>query len=201
MPTHKILLATLALALVLTGCAVTETLEERENTFLAMTEPDLAAGVSVVDDSLNPSIEINTRGAYQDFQFIWGPQEDQFLRGYKFRDTGRVVLQGYVTSEINGTWLHPVSATFQHTLSTRPVERVSFDANRCSSYGCMHREDMVFEFTPEELDQVIADMEAKGETIFAFRIQGQSGVDRDGRFHINELKAFRDAVTSAYFKE
>lgn len=57
---------------------------------------------------------------------------------------------------------------------------------------------MVFEFTPEELDQVIADMEPKGETVFAFRIQSQSGVDRDGRFHINELKAFRDAVTSAF---
>ena len=201
MPTHKILLAAPALALVLTGCAVTETLEERENAFLTMTEPHFAAGVSVVDDPLNPSIEINTRGSYQDFQFVWGPQEDQFLRGYKFRETGHVAVQGYVTSDINGTWLHPVSVTFQHTLSTRPVDRVSFDANRCSSYGCMHREDMVFEFTPEELDQVIADMKAKGETVFAFRIQGQSGVDRDGRFHVNELKAFRDAVKETFSPE
>mgnify|MGYP003637396249 CR=1 FL=1 len=195
---RNILLAAPALALVLTGCAVTETLEERENAFLTMTEPDFTAGVSVVDDPLNPSIEINTRGSYQDFQFVWGPQEDQFLRGYKFRETGHVALQGYVTSDINGTWLHPVSVTFRHTLSARPVDRISFDANRCSSYGCMHREDMVFEFTPEELDQVIADMEAKDETAFAFRIQGQSGVDRDGRFHLNELKAFRIAVRETF---
>lgn len=192
---RNILLAAPALALVLTGCAVTETLEERENTFLTMTEPDFSVGVSVVDDPLNPSIEINTRGTYRDFQFSWSPLEDQFLRGYKFRETGQAALQGYV-----GTWLHPVSVTFQHTLSTRPVERVSFDANRCSSYGCMHREDMVFEFTPEELDQVIADMEAKGEKVFAFRIRGQSGVDRDGRFHLNELKAFRTAVIEAFFQ-
>jgi len=198
MPFPKTLFAAPALMLALTGCAVTETLEERETAFLTRTTPDFAAGIKVIDDPLNPTIEINTIAAYQDYQFSWGPQEDQFLRAYKFRDTGNVTLQGYVVSDIHGTWLHPISVTFQDTLSTRQVDRINYEAHHCSAQGCMHREDIVFEFTTEELDQVIADMEVKGDTVFVFRIQGRSGVDRDGRFHINELKAFRDAVKTTF---
>ena len=65
---------------------------------------------------------------------------------------------------------------------------------RCSYGTCIHYEDMVFEFSPDELNAVIAAMEERGERVLNFRIKGQSGRDRNGRFHINELKAFQEAV-------
>lgn len=198
MKPYKTLIAAPALAAVLAACAITPTLEEQEAAYLAMTQEAFASGLTVIDDPLNPSVEINTQGAYRDYKFSFGPHEDQFLRGYQFRDTGHVALQAYVTSDINGTWLHPVSVSFLHTLSTRDVERIGFDANRCTTYGCMHKEDMYFLFSTDELDQVIEAMETRGETTFAFRIQGQSGIDRDGRFHINELRAFREAVKETF---
>tara|TARA_R110002072_G_scaffold20532_3_gene74304 strand:- start:355 stop:969 length:615 start_codon:yes stop_codon:yes gene_type:complete len=194
---HRATLAGLVLSTI-AACAITPTLEEREQSYLSLSEDHFRSTLNVVDDPLNPSINISTRESYQDYQFSFGPKDDQFLRGMKFRDTGKVVLQGYVTSDINGIWLSPVSITFEHTLSTRPVDRIGFDANRCSSYGCMHYEEMVFALTLEELDVVIAALEQRGETTLKFRIKGQNGVDRDGRFHANELKAFRGAVRETF---
>lgn len=191
-------IAAITVLTMVSGCASIPTPEERDGAFLMMSQADFAKGVSVVDDPLNPSIEISTKDAWRDYQFSFGPHEDQFLRGYKFRDTGNIALQGYVTSDRNGTWLRPMSVTFAHTLSTRDVDRISFDVRGCSRYGCMHREDMVFLFSPEELDEVISALEARSEALFVFRIQGQSGVDRDGQFHVNELKAFREAVRARF---
>ena len=177
----------------LRACAIAPTLEEREAAFLALPQSQFQSAMVVEDDPLDPNVTIHTRGGYRDYVFDFGAREDQFLRALAFRESGKLTLQAYVTSEINGSWLTPVSASFPHTLSTRRVDRLHFDVN-CATYGCRHYEEMVFEFTPDELDDVIAATEARGETVFAFRIKGQSGIDRDGRFHINELKAFHEAI-------
>lgn len=194
---NRILLIGPVLAGLLTACASIPTPDEWEANFLAMNQADFAPGISVTDDPLNPAVEINSKSAFRDYQFSFDLDNDQFLRGYRFRDTGRVTLQGYVTSEVHGSWVQPISVTFSNALGTRAVERVHFDASRCSQYGCLHREEMVFEFTPDELDGLISSMEESGEQILKFRVQGRSGIDLDRRFQINELKAFREAVRTS----
>lgn len=181
-------------AISVAGCAITPTLEEREQSFQALSLDHFRSGIDFLDDPLTPTINLNTRPGYQDYQFSCRPREDQFLRAMKFRESGNITLQAYVTSDRNSQWLMPTSVTFPHTLSTRKVDRIGSDVSRCTSYGCMTSEEMIFEITPEELDAVISAMEARNERVLDFRIKGQTGVDRDGRFHINELKAFREAV-------
>lgn len=78
------------------GCAITPTLEEREQSFQALSLDHFRNGIDFVDDPLNPTINLNTRPGYQDYQFSFGPREDQFLRAMKFRETGDISLQGAV---------------------------------------------------------------------------------------------------------
>ena len=179
----------------LSACAIAPTPQEREAAFLALPLSHFQNNMYIKDDPLDPNITIHTRLGYRDYVFDFGAKEDQFLRALVFREDGKVALQAYVTSDTSGSWLHPVSVSFPHTLSTRRVDRLHFDVN-CATYGCRHYEEMVFEFTPEELDDVIKAMDARKELVFAFRIKGQSGIDRDGRFHISELEAFREVVAS-----
>jgi len=73
------------------------------------------------------------------------------------------------------------------------VDRISFDVN-CNAASCVHREDIVFELTANELRAAIGEAERRDEKTLIFRIQGQSGQDRDGRLHIGEVKALLAAI-------
>lgn len=178
--------------LMATSCAAVPTAAEQEAAFLALTEAHFRDTITIEDDPLDPNITIDTHLGYQQTA-LFAPKQDQFLRGLAFRENGLLILQAYVTSDTRGSWLFPTQASFAHTLSLRPVTTVHSDVD-CGYTPCRHYEHVVFEFTPEELDAVIAEIEVRGEQTLAYRILGQSGLDRDGLFHVNELKAFREAT-------
>ena len=193
MITYKSIFGALA-GLAVAGCATSQTPEEREASFLGLTQGHFAETVAVIDDPLNSSIRINTRAGYRDYQFSFGPRDDQFLRAYVPRGEGPLSLQGYVTSEINAhSALQPTNVNFEHTLALRDVTRVNLDVRFCGGSGCLYYEEMVFDITAGELEELISEMERRQELFVRFRIQGLSGLQRDGRFHVSELKAFQTA--------
>ena len=59
------------------ACAVAPTLEEREQAYLALTDQHFEDTLNVVDDPLNPSVEIDTRAGHRDYIFSWGLRNDQ----------------------------------------------------------------------------------------------------------------------------
>lgn len=177
-----------------TACAVAPTLEEREQVYLALSDQHFEDTLNVVDDPLNPSIEIDTRAGHRDYIFSWGLKNDQFLRADIFRETGNISIQGYVLVETTGDFLRGQQVRFEHSASDRPVDRIAFDVN-CNAASCVHHEDIVFSLTQEELEAAVSEAEARGEQTLVFRIQGQSGQDRDGRFHVGELKALLGAIS------
>lgn len=181
-----------ALAIV-TACAVAPTLEEREQVYLALGDLHFEDTLIIVDDPLNPSIEIDTEQGHRDYIFSWGLKNDQFLRANIIRDRGTVLIQGYVIVETTGEFLRGTSVSFTHSIDRRDVDRISFDVN-CNAATCVHREDIVFDLTADELRAAIIEAERLGEKTLIFRIQGQSGQDRDGRFHIGEMKALLRAI-------
>ncbi|MBB35451.1 MAG: hypothetical protein CME88_05950 [Hirschia sp.] len=176
-----------------TACAGISTPSQREETYLSLDVAFFLQNLEVVDDPLNPTIELNTRAAVLDHRLTPDATGDQFLRANIHRESGDILLQGYVTNKSTAGWLKPTMVVFEHSLSSRDVVRVATDVD-CSQYGCMHYEDMVFSITPEELDTTIAETEAQGARFIRFRIQGQSGVDRDGRFHVAEMAAMRSVL-------
>lgn len=177
----------------LSACAVAPTLEEREQVYLALSDQHFEDTLIIVDDPLNPSIEIDTEQGHRDYIFSWGLKNDQFLRANIIRDSDTVLIQGYVIVETTGDFLQGTSVSFAHSIDRRDVDRINFDVN-CNSATCVHREDVVFEFTPDELQAAITEAERRGEKTLIFRIQGQSGQDRDGRFHVGEVKALLAAI-------
>ncbi|MEM1154564.1 MAG: hypothetical protein AAGI44_10505 [Pseudomonadota bacterium] len=177
----------------LTACAVAPTLEEREASYVALSEQHFTDTLNIVDDPLNPSIEIDTRAGHRDYVFSWELQNDQFLRAFVARESGSVSLQAYVRTQIPGVFLRGTSVTFAHTMETRAVDRIGFDAN-CSGGRCINSEDVVFSITVDELSAAVEEAERRAERTLVFRIQGQSGRDRDGRFHIEEARAMLSAL-------
>lgn len=190
---HPVILSISLLALV-GACAVAPTLEERETSYLELSDQHFVDTLSVVDDPLNHSIEINTRAGHRDYIFSWGLRNDQFLRANIFRESGNVSIQGYVQVQTTGDFLRGSTVTFAHTIGTRAVERIGFDVD-CNTASCIHSEDVVFNLTADELEDAISEAERRGERTLDFRIQGQSGQDRDGRFHIGEVKALLNEVS------
>ena len=189
-----------ALALSVGACQVGPSLEEREAAYLGLSEAHWQSTLNRVDDPLNPTIEIDTRAGYRDYPFSFGPKDDQFLRARVPRNESTILLQGYVTSEIRGNWLMPQSVGFADVIPSRGVSRVSFDVYGCGggiAGDCLYYEEMVFDLSLEDLDALIEHAEKSSERFVRFRVQGQSGIDRDGRFHLNELKAMREALEGA----
>jgi len=185
------------LTIATSGCATTQSPEERELEFLALSPAHFTQSLSVTDDPLNPDVRINTRAGWRDYQFSFGPRDDQFLRASLPRNEGIAVLQAYVTAEANTTSaLQPVSVNFEHSVEARDVDRVNLDVRSCSRNSCIYYEEMVFDLTLAEINQLITGIEDRSHPVVRFRIQGLSGRQRDGRFHISELRAFRDAVVA-----
>lgn len=185
-------LSAIALA---SACATSQTPAEREAQFIELSPAHFTEQLEVVDDPLNHDIRINTRPGWRDYQFSFGPRNDQFLRASLSRNGSVSILQAYVTAEANtSSALQPVSVNFEHTIELRDVDRVDLDVRSCSSSGCLYYEQMVFDLTLAEIDQLIAGIEARSDRVVRFRIQGLSGRQHDGRFHVSELRAFRDVV-------
>lgn len=178
---------------IVSACAVAPTLEEREQVYLALSDQHFEDTLIIVDDPLNPSIEIDTERGHRDYIFSWGLKNDQFLRANIIRDSGTILIQGYVIVETTDDFLRGTSVSFAHSIDRRDVDRIGFDVN-CNAASCVHKEDIVFEFTADELQAAIDEAERRNEKTLMFRIQGQSGQDRDGRFHIGEVKALLQAI-------
>lgn len=178
-----------------TACQVGPSLEDRETAYLSLSEAHWQDATRIVDDPLNPTIEISTRAGYDDQVFLFALKNDQFLRARIARDTGKVLIQGYVTHEDPHDWLAPSLVSFADIIDTRPVNTVDFEAYACGN-GCQHYEEMVFDLSEADLQRLIKHAEKTGKGFVPFRIQGQTGLRYDGRFHINELRAMQAAVES-----
>ena len=175
------------------ACAVAPTLDEREDAYLALTTAHFTETLSIVDDPLNPTIEMDTMAGHRDYIFSWGLKNDQFLRANIIRESGEAIIQGYVLVETTGGFLGGSTITFAHSIDSRMVDRINFDVN-CNSATCVHTEHLVFDLALDEIAAAIAEADRREELTLPFRVKGQSGQDRDGRFHVNEMRAFRDAV-------
>lgn len=182
-----------SMGMMMSACVSVPTPEEQEQTYLALSDQHFVETLNVVDDPLNPSIEIDTKAGYDDSPQYWGPQDDQFLRANVFRDTGNISVQGYVSSQTVGDAIRGQSVRFEHTLKDREVDRIGVDVS-CTVTNCLYYEGYVFSIAPDELASAIAEAETRGERTLVFRIQGQSGKDYDGRFHIGEAKAILGAI-------
>lgn len=117
---------------------------------------------------------------------------DEFVRAHVFKDSGKEIYQMYFLLS-SSEWKRPSQINFTAGLGAKPTDRIGVDA-KCSGSSCTSFEDVIVNFTREELEGAVDRLESNSETLLKFRIKGKSGKDYDGSFAVNEIKAILQAT-------
>jgi len=184
--------AVLALLLPLCGCAGgietgasgSATLAAPQSTSPSPSRSDhFAATATVKDDALETSAVYSTEKGHQEKRGLLGlVPEDQFLRCFHDKRTGKRRYQVYVTLAYKSdTWREPFQANFGTPLQTAPTKsalRQSDCKDRRKIGGCVRIEHVVFEVPEAEFRRIAeaapADIEAK---TWDFRLKTKDGKD------------------------
>jgi len=154
--------------------------------------------MTTTDDELETSAQFSTYKGNRPnpsgdiYRSLISNPNDEFLRAYVFKNNGKEVYQMYFLLK-SSEWSRPSQINFTAGLGSKPTDRIGIDA-KCSGASCSNLEDVIVNFTGTELEQAIANLEARSELLLSFRIKGQSGKDYDGSISINEIRAILQAV-------
>ncbi|MEP6342232.1 MAG: hypothetical protein ABJ275_02875 [Maricaulaceae bacterium] len=154
--------------------------------------------MTLKDDELETSAQFSTyKGRRPNpsgdlyLSFVSNPN-DEFMRAHVFKDSGKEIYQMYFLLS-SSQWKRPSQINFSAGLGSKPTDRIGIDAT-CSGASCTNFEDVVVNFTKEELQGVLTALESLSEKAVRFRVKGQSGKDYDGSMASNEIKAILQAV-------
>jgi len=191
--------------MLLTGCATAgaELHAAAKQEYAQLPVEHFLKSLTVKDDELETSAQFSTYKGYipeiplDPYLALLassneGFKNDEFMRAYVFKGSGKEVYQMYFLLRANG-WRRPTSINFSAGLGSRTTERIGIDVKCYSSY-CNHDEDVIVNFTKDELEQVVTTLDSSSESLLRFRIKGQAGQDYDGSFSVNEVKAILLAV-------
>lgn len=183
------------------GCATQPASQSPRNqdAYQALTLAKAEQCTRVTDDTMNVSIQFDTRECYQTRHGLLGlVWSDAFLRAWKDRDTGSANYQVYAIL-YGDQWQHPQSANFGvNGLQSVRGNRIGTDVDCSMSQvmgNCRHREEFVFDVPEEELQAVAAKLQADpAYSSWTVRIKTQSGRDVDFRMPVNELVGILNVV-------
>lgn len=152
--------------------------------------------ITVKGDSLDPRIEVHTKGVtalVSKGLLASTTTENSFLRAFIDRKTGDVSAQVYHYATDSGRSAPSFRrATYETPDGIREVEadRVGFDVS-CARYGCTYYEDVIFpiNFATLEAAAKLYDASRPANGI-EYRLFGQSGVTVDEGLPVNEIAAF-----------
>jgi len=192
-------------ALVLVGCATAgaELQATAKQEYAQLSVEHFMSSMKVKDDELERSAQFSTFEGNRTIipldpylallaSSTKGYKNDEFIRAYVFKETGKEIYQMYFIIKGYG-WSRPNSINFTAGLGSKLTSRIGIDV-KCNASYCNHDEDVVVDFTRAELENVIRTLEGNSENLLKFRIKGQSGKDYDGSFSVNEIKAVLQAV-------
>jgi len=156
--------------------------------------------VTIKGDSLDPSYTVTTRGVSVVVSKGWlasTTYENSFLRGFISKKTGEITVQVYHSATYGGSgWNFFNRASYEgpNGLEEAKADKVGSDVS-CSSYGCTHYEDVVFDIPWSTIEAFAAKYDpANPVTGLKYRLFGQSGVNIDEAIPINEIVAFANVM-------
>jgi len=136
--------------------------------------PDVVAesvGIQGFDD-LDTAFELSTQ------PFLPSKSgHDQFLRATIKKRTGATEFQVYLWTEYNGDWKSLSSATYESPYG--PVEAEAINLGRkvlaCDRWGCLNREDIVFDVPETLLRAVSAGATGGSGAVWRYKVSGKFG--------------------------
>lgn len=186
-----------ALAL-LQGCAATQ--QEQIEAALALPKEHFRNTAVVQDTELDTRATITTINGFtparKDLANLLGVGlDDNFLRAFIDKKTGKTVFQVYQVTYYSGRWRFYTTVNFQ--TPTGPQEKLVIPISRnvlgCRG-GCDYVEHVAFE-VEEDLLRSIAKIYAPGQRFaWKFRFNAKSGDQLDEGMLIAEVAGFMDRV-------
>lgn len=189
-------------AAVLASCAsVDEISTEYQKTALAkysqLSVEHFTDKLEIKDDALETEAVYTTRmgsrpnPSSDPYLSLISNKNDEFMRVIVPKNGGDPVYQIYLSLKASD-WRHPYQINFGEALGSKSVERIAIDAS-CSSASCTNYEDAIVTLTQNDLDKMIAYLEANNLSLLPFRVKSQSGRDYDSALGLSELIAIGQA--------
>ncbi len=186
-----------------TGAAGSASLSAAPSTPASPSRADhFAATATIKDDALETSAVYSTEKGYQEKRGLLGlVPEDEFLRAFHDKRTGKRRYQVYVTLAYKSdTWREPFQADFGtplQTIPTKSVLRQSDCKDRRKIGGCVRIEHVVFEVPEAEFRRIAeassADIDAK---TWDFRLKTKDGKDYAGQLPYAEFAGLAKAMAA-----
>lgn len=185
-------------ALLLAGCAGQQ-LQSEANRLISMSKEDFAAKITIQDDSLSTSAEINTQNGFVEKHGLLGMEYgDQFLRAFIDKETGLTSYQVYdIIYMKDWGYYYGVNYTAPDGLKSVDAIRVRSEVKSCSGNafaGCILREDVAWSVDRALLDAIAAKYDSSKVVGWKYRVKAQQGEDQDRVITPAEVAALLDAV-------
>jgi hypothetical protein len=183
---QTLLLPAALLALLVTGCGTIRTQAELESA-LSLTKEHFRNSATVEDDSLDTVAKIRTLHGFQERRGLLGiVWDDNFLRAFIDKKTGKTVFQLYQVIYYDGAWNFFYTANFETPSGpqSKPVTVIERDVVDCSGryyISCSYVEHVAFDID-ESLLRTIAAKYAPGQhAAWKFKFDAKSGQEyKDG---------------------
>ncbi|MGL4833731.1 MAG: hypothetical protein ACRCXH_04890 [Shewanella sp.] len=195
----RILLTLAALACSSTVIAKEPSKQVRE--LLALTPEMVEAKISVTDDPLETHVKVSSFPVWSEkrglLKIVW---EDNFLRGFVDRKTGKATVQVYHSLSYIGDWkfYDTVNYEMPDGLKSAKLDRLDSKALGCGRSGCTLSEVVGFELPSEVLER--AKHDPANPKAWFYRLKSKTGQDFNSGISAVEMEGFYRALVKVQAK-
>ena len=184
--------------LLLSGCATTT--ESLTQTALNLTKEHFSNTATIKDDALDTTATITTFNGFQEKRGLLGVVwEDDFLRAFVDKKSGKTLIQVYQKLSYRGSGWHFFN-TVNYETPTGPqsaqltIIKRDVDCSGSRYLGCTYTEQVGFN-VDESLFRTIAGKYAPGKLAgWKYKLSAKSGQDYQGTILASEIAGFMEKL-------
>jgi hypothetical protein len=189
----------LLIALTLVGCTPYSYEQASQAPAQDLSREGFVKKITIKDDPLETRAEINTVNGFRSVNSYGAVWNDNFLRAYIDKQTGRTTYQVYdIIYMKDWSNFYQVNYTDSGELKSKDLTRISSDVISCSSireYGCTLREDVGWSVDSQLLERVAATYtNVADRATWEYKLKAKSGTDENRMFFAAEVAALLEAV-------
>jgi len=186
-------------AIMIAGCTPYSYEQATQSPPQDLSKEGFSEKITVKDGPLEDKAEINTLYGFRSFNTSGEVWNDNFLRAYIDKSTGRTTYQIYdVIYMKDWSNFYQVNYLSSGNLKSKALLQISSDVISCSyisEYGCTLREDVAWNVDRNLLDRISASYTTVADrATWEYKLKARAGVDENRMFFAAEVAALLEAV-------
>jgi hypothetical protein len=168
---------------------------KQQKALLALTPDSVASQIAVKDDALETVVTVSSEPVWTEKQGLLGiVWNDNFLRAFVDKKTGKATIQVYEYIAYRGDWRHYNGVNYETPTGpeTGNLDRISAEVVSCEGSdilgGCKLVEHLAFAFPAQFFGDVKYD--PSNPSGWRYRLKSKSGRDWDSAFVAAEIIGF-----------